>query len=177
MRLGSLLVLSALSVPVAVAASAGVARAQPQDEVASAKTLLVSSPRLVAWLRARSATVRAATERTQQANAEARQAGVSPNPTLALEFGTIPLGATNPPGFGIADTAHVTVGVNQVVELGKRGPRKRSAELRARAAGEEGVGTLADRLGDARLSLARAVYARAKLAALTENLRSARELS
>jgi cobalt-zinc-cadmium efflux system outer membrane protein len=137
----------------------------------------VSSPRLVAWLRARSAGVRAASERTLQAQAEARQAGVLPNPTLGVEVGTVALGSTNPPGLGIDQTSHVTVGLTEVVELGKRGPRVRGAELRARAAGEDGVAALADRLGDARLALGKAVYARAKLVALEENLRAARDLT
>src|SRR5262249_60928018 len=87
----------------------GVARAQPSEDVASASTLLVSSPHLVAWLRTRSAGVRAATERTRQAEAEARQAGVLPNPTLGLTLGRVPVGETNPPGLGFTDTANFTV--------------------------------------------------------------------
>jgi len=169
MRLRFLLLISALG--------PGVARAQPSEDVASASTLLVSSPHLVAWLRTRSAGVRAATERTHQAEAEARQAGVLPNPTLGLTLGGVPVGETNPPGLGFSDVANFTVGLTEVVELGKRGPRQRGAELRARAAAEDGVGTLADRLGDARLALGKAVYARAKLSALEENLRAARDLA
>jgi cobalt-zinc-cadmium efflux system outer membrane protein len=137
----------------------------------------VSSPRLIAWLRARSAGVLAAAERTAQADAEAEQAGVLPNPTLGLEYGTIPIGTTNPPGLGVGDTSHVTVGLTEVVELGKRGPRSRAAELRAHAAAEDALGTIADRVGDARLALGKAVYARARLAQLEDNLRAAQELS
>jgi len=160
-----------------IALGPGAARAQPSEDVASASTLLVSSPHLVAWLRTRSAGVRAATEKTRQAEAEARQAGVLPNPTLGLTLGGVPVGETNPPGLGFSDTANFTVGLTEVVELGKRGPRQRGANLRARAAAEDGVGTLAERLGDARLALGKAVYARAKLAALEENLRAARDLA
>jgi len=169
MRLRFLVLISALG--------PGVARAQPSEDVASASTLLVSSPHLVAWLRTRSAGVRAATEKTRQAEAEARQAGVLPNPTLGLTLGGVPVGETNPPGLGFSDTANFTVGLTEVVELGKRGPRQRGANLRARAAAEDGVGTLAERLGDARLALGKAVYVRAKLAALEENLRAARDLA
>ena len=170
MRLRSLL-LTLLLAP-------GAARAQPRaDDVASASTLLVSSPNLVTWLRARSAGVRAATERTLQAQADARQAGVLPNPTLDLSLGGVPIGETNPPGLGISDTANFTVGLSETIELGKRGPRTRAAELRAHASAEDGVGTLADRLGDARLALGKAVYARAKLGAVEENLRAAHDLT
>jgi cobalt-zinc-cadmium efflux system outer membrane protein len=166
-----------LALALGLPAAAGVARAQSREDVASVNTLLVSTPRLTAWLRARSAGVRAASERLLQAQADVRQAGVFPNPTLGLEFGTVPLGETNPPGLGVSDTAHVTVGVQETVELGKRGPRIHGAELRAQAAAEDGVGTLADRLGDARLALARVVLAHAKLASLDENLRAASELT
>src|SRR5215470_2976546 len=160
-----------------IALGPGAARAQPSEDVASASTLLVSSPHLVAWLRTRSAGVRAATEKTRQAEAEARQAGVLPNPTLGLSLGGVPVGDTNPPGLGFSDVANFTVGLTQVVELGKRGPRVRGAEARARASKEDEVGTLADRLGDARLALGKAVYAQARVATLEENLRSARDVT
>lgn len=136
----------------------------------------MSTPRLVTWLRTRSAGVQAARERTLASRADVRQAGVAPNPILDVEVGTIPLGATNPPGLGLDDTAHLTIGLSETIELGKRGPRVRGAELRARASAEDQVGTLADRLGDARLALGKAVYARARVASLEDNLRSAREL-
>src|SRR5262249_40565455 len=97
--------------------------------------------------------------------AEARQAGVLPNPTLGLTLGGVPVGETNPPGLGFSDTANFTVGLTEVVELGKRGPRVRGAELRARAAAEDRVGTLAEPLGAA------------PLPALEENLRAARDLA
>jgi cobalt-zinc-cadmium efflux system outer membrane protein len=161
----------------ALALASGAARAQPREEIAYANTLLVSSPRLVAWLRARNAGVQAAVEKTHQAEAEARQAGVLPNPTLGLAWGGIPVGTTNPPGLSVGDSSQITIGLSEVIELGKRGPRTRAAELRAGAATEDGVATVADKLGDARLALAKAVYARARLTQQEENLRAARNLA
>src|SRR5262249_56791986 len=108
---------------------------------------------------------------------EPKRAGARQNPTRALTPGGVALGETNPPGLSFSDYANFTVGLTETVEIGKRGPRTRAAQLRARAAAEDGVGTLADRLGEARLALGKAVYARVKLAAVEENLRYARELT
>lgn len=145
-------------------------------ETATVGALLSSPPALVAWLEAHSAEVRAARLRTAQANEELGQTKVLPNPNLELGLGNIPVGTTNPPGLGFTDTVNVTVGLTEMIELGKRGPRIRGAELRARAAGEDARAALSDRAADARAALGRTAWLVVRQRALEQNLRQTREL-
>ena len=59
---------------------------------------------------------------------------VLPNPTLAAAWGTIPVGKRNPPGASFGEVPNYMIGVSQMIELGKRGPRQTSAEAAAKVA-------------------------------------------
>jgi cobalt-zinc-cadmium efflux system outer membrane protein len=145
-------------------------------ETVAVGALLSSSSQLTAWMSGRNAEVRAAGERAVQAGAEAAQSRVLPNPTLGIEVGSLTVGDTNPPGLGFADTSHFSFGLTELVEIGKRGPRIRSAELRARAAGQQARAALVDRVSDARVALGRTAWLVVRQRALEQNLESTREL-
>jgi cobalt-zinc-cadmium efflux system outer membrane protein len=62
-----------------------------------------------------------------------------PNPSLTATWGTIPLGhRTGDPVPGFWDVPSYTVGLSQLIELGKRGPRQRAADA-ARAVSQFSV--------------------------------------
>jgi cobalt-zinc-cadmium efflux system outer membrane protein len=62
-----------------------------------------------------------------------------PNPTLTATWGTIPLGhRTGDPYPGFWDVPNYNVGVSELIEIGKRGPRQRAAEA-ARAVNQFSV--------------------------------------
>ncbi len=145
-------------------------------QTASVGALLSSPPALVSWLEEHSAEVRAARLRNVQASEELGQAKVLPNPNLEVGLGNIPIGQTNPPGLAFSDTVNVTVGLTEMIELGKRGPRIRGAELRAQAAGEDARAALSDRAADARAALGRTAWLVVRQRALEQNLRQTREL-
>jgi cobalt-zinc-cadmium efflux system outer membrane protein len=66
------------------------------------------------------------------------------------------------------------VGVSELVELGKRGPRGDAAAMRAYAA-ERGVASaLGERVAEARLALGRLLYAKARASELDQSLTQAR---
>jgi len=84
-----------------------------------------------------------------------------------------PLGRITPFGLGLNRTLIYGVGVSETVELGKREPRAQAADMRLKAASKRVLATLAERVADARLALARVVYARARQQALEESFRIA----
>ena len=65
--------------------------------------------------------------RVAEARSEVTRAHLLPNPELDLSWNTLPLGPTNPPGLNrLRDVPNYQVGVSQLLEIGKRGPRQRS---------------------------------------------------
>jgi cobalt-zinc-cadmium efflux system outer membrane protein len=145
-------------------------------QTAPVGALLASPPALVSWLEEHSAEVHAARLRTVQAGEELGQSRVLPNPNLEIGLGNIPIGQTNPPGLGFSDTVNVNVGLTEMIEIGKRGPRIRGAKLRADAAGEDARGALIDRAADARAALGRTTWLVTRQRALEQNLRQTRDL-
>jgi cobalt-zinc-cadmium efflux system outer membrane protein len=69
-----------------------------------------------------------------EASAVSNRSYLLPNPTLTGTWGTIPIGERNPPGDSFWAVPNYTLGVGELVELGKRGPRQRAAEAGRRAA-------------------------------------------
>jgi outer membrane protein, heavy metal efflux system len=59
---------------------------------------------------------------------------VLPNPTLAAAWGTIPVGKRNPPNASFGEVPNYMVGISEMIELGKRGPRQTSAEAATKVA-------------------------------------------
>lgn len=148
------------------------------DDAPPVRALLADPVALATWLAARDPMVDAARARVDAATAAGRQARVRPNPQLQASLGGLVLGATNPssPGLGLRDTTNVNLGVNELFEIGKRGPRRSAADLRTQEAGEAAVGTLGARLGQATSILGKLAYVAARRAAVAANLEDARKL-
>lgn len=89
---------------------------EPFDEVGLANTLWRQSPDIAA---ARGGLV--------DAEAAERRAALLPNPALNAGWATIPLGRHNPAGLAFDQIPSYSVGLSQLVELGKRGPRREAA--------------------------------------------------
>jgi outer membrane protein, heavy metal efflux system len=95
----------------------------PFDEAGLADVLWRQSPDLLAGR-----------EGLIEAESVRERSHVLPNPTLAATWGTIPLGEHNPPATGFADIPNYAIGISQLFELGKRGPRQRAADAAAKVA-------------------------------------------
>jgi cobalt-zinc-cadmium efflux system outer membrane protein len=138
---------------------------------------LLSDPEsLVRLLRERNADVRAAAFRVSQGEADVKASRLPPNPALAVSLGDVPVGTSNPPGLTFSQTAIYSLTLSQTVELGKRGPRYEAAALRLRAGQEDYVRTLSETLADARHTLGRVAYLKARQQALEESLSSVRQM-
>jgi outer membrane protein, heavy metal efflux system len=67
--------------------------------------------------------------RLAASRADLQRAHLLPNPELDVSMNTIPIGETNPPGLRrLDDIPNYVVGLSELVELGKRGPRQDSAK-------------------------------------------------
>ena len=143
--------------------------------------LLADPAQLAARLRDQDPIVEAARDRVAAAIAQGAQARVLPNPALSAEIGGLVLGRGNK-FQGVtgptspADTSNVTVGIGELFELGKRGPRAAAADARAREASEVAVGTLGTRLGEATSTLGKLAYVTARRDVVVANLEAARKL-
>lgn len=70
----------------------------------------------------------AARARVAAAQADVTRAHLLPNPEADLSWNTIPIGPTNPPGLSrLKDVPNYNVGLSELIELGKRGPRQDAA--------------------------------------------------
>ncbi|WNG33833.1 TolC family protein [Archangium minus] len=121
----SCLLLGATTAPASTSTHDSLALASLPDEDSLASLLWARSPEF--------ATARA---RVASAQADLVRAGQLPNPELDLSWNTLPVGPTNPPGLDrLRDVPNYQVGLSQLIELGKRGPRQDSAraELAATA--------------------------------------------
>lgn len=139
-----------------------------------APALLLSDPtQLASWLREHDLTVTAASARVDAAAAARLQAGVLPNPELALQYGGFVIGGGNAANMqvdSIGNTTNLTAGVNELFELGKRGPRKQAASMRIEAAREDLVGALGTRVGEAIAAIGKVAYLSARHDTLAVNL-------
>lgn len=81
----------------------------------------------------RSVDLQAARARIALANADALRARLLPNPGLDVSYNTIPIGVHNPASEPFFSIPNLQVGVSELVELGKRGPRQASTSAVAKA--------------------------------------------
>jgi cobalt-zinc-cadmium efflux system outer membrane protein len=145
------------------------------------RAMLADPGQLAAWLEARDPIVESSRARTEAAAELGEQARVLPNPQLQAGVGGISVGDPNkfPPTVGptsFSQTGNFSVGLGELVEIGKRGPRGNAADLRAREAGEAAVGALGARLGDATETLGKLAYVASKRDVVAANLLAARQL-
>ena len=150
------------------------------------RAMLADPAQLAAWLAERDPMIASARARTEAASELGEQARVLPNPQVQGGLGGISVGDPNayqPPGMQVmtgptsfSQTYNVSVGVGELVEIGKRGPRRNAADLRTREAGENAVGALGARLGDATAMLGKLAYVAAKRDVVAANLQASRQL-
>jgi cobalt-zinc-cadmium efflux system outer membrane protein len=152
------------------------------DDPPPVRALLADPAQLAAWLRDHDPQTLATRDRVEAASETALQARVFPNPQASAALGGVTLqGNPGPPPAapgptGFASTSNVSVGVSELFELGKRGPRRAAADLRTREAIETGVGTLGGRVNDATQTLGKLAYVSAKRDVAEQNLDAARKL-
>jgi outer membrane protein, heavy metal efflux system len=167
-----------------IASLAGGARAEPEP-APTLRTLLAQPGELAAWLRDRDPLIDAQRARLDAARAAARQTRVLPNPQLNLGVSDFVIGQTNAgsggpgsdnPALSLGKTLIFTAGVDQLIELGKRGPRQSAADLRVRAAAETAAGTLGGRIGEATQALGKLAYVAARRSVVATNLAAAEQL-
>ena len=84
------------------------------------------------------------------AASEVTRARKYPNPVLDFNWGTIPVGKTNPPGLSdrFDQVPSYTAGISELVELAKRGPREAAAVAELERSRADALATLAERFFD-----------------------------
>jgi outer membrane protein, heavy metal efflux system len=116
--------------------------------------------------------------RLASARADLVRAGLLPNPELELNWGTIPLGPTNPPGLRrLAEVPNYTLGLSQLMELGKRGPRQDSARAALAATALDIQATLRERTYELLLRAAEVATTQVRLGELQELVGDAARLT
>jgi cobalt-zinc-cadmium efflux system outer membrane protein len=114
-----------------------------------------------------------------EAETARRHSYMLPNPSLSAAWGTIPLGRrTGDPEPEFADVPNYSVGISELIEIGKRGPRQKAAEAARAAAGHtlqevfrQSFYGLMDSLTDQAVAVARASVLRTLVATSQEVLR------
>lgn len=157
----------------------GAAHADP-----SARELLVDPNALAGYLADRDPVVESGRAKVEAARAGARQARVLPNPTLGAGVGGLYVGnhtlynGPDTPGtpLTLSDTFNFNVGVSELFEIGKRGPRRDAADVRVDEAGELAVGALGGRVTDATTALGKLAYVTAKRDTAALNLAAAQHI-
>ncbi len=81
------------------------------------------------------------------AASELRKTRTLPNPQLDFTWGTIPIGATNPHDLHdpLGNVPNYAVGISELVELGKRGPRAAAAAAQLEQVRAQALATFATR--------------------------------
>lgn len=161
-----------------IAAGGGVVHA---DGAPPVRELLANPLQLASWLRDRDPVLESARAKVEAASEAGEQARVFPNPQVQATVGGLVLGSTNPaepPGgpLPFSQTSNYQLGIGELFELGKRGPRQAAADLRTREAQEAAVGTLGGRLGDATAALGHLAYAASKRDVVAANVDAAKQL-
>lgn len=138
--------------------------------------LLASPARLLEALESENADVAAARARVAQLEASLEQSHLSPDPSLDLGIGGINVGESVPSDLPAGDSQNYSAGLKETIEIGKRAPRIRAAELRLEAERRRFASLLGTKAKEARGALAREIYLREKIAKLEDNLDAARQV-
>ena len=152
------------------------------DEPPPIRALLADPAQLAAWLRDRDPAIEAARDRAEAAGDAAQQTRALPNPEVSATAGGFVLGKTTVDDSGrdanltLDQTTNLQIGIGELIELGKRGPRQHAADLRTLEAREAQVATLGARLGDAMTTLGKLAYLAARRDVVAANLDAAKKL-
>lgn len=155
-----------VSDPVAVPAAIELSRL-PGDETV-ARLLWTRSPDLVA-----------ARARIEAARGALMRAGLFPNPGLEGAWSTIPIGTTNPRGLSapLQNVPNYAASLSSLVEIAKRGPRKRAARSAFEAATLDAYDVLRQRWYDFRERVGEVATAEVRAVALSDLLADAHGLT
>ena len=106
------------------------------------------------------------------ADSEVTRARLYPNPTLDAGWNTIPVGRTNPPDLHdpLGNVPNYTVGVSELVELAKRGPRQAAVVAELEAARAHAGAVFADRFFDVMRAVGRIAAGQVREAVLAEQV-------
>ncbi|MGZ6132740.1 MAG: TolC family protein [Myxococcaceae bacterium] len=139
---------------------------------------LPGEPDLVELLWARSPDLVAARAKIGLAQADVTRARVWPNPGFDFQWGTLPIGPTNPPGLDkLADVPNYGFTLSQAVEIGKRGPRQAATRSARDAAMLDALETLRQRWFDLLERISEVATAEIRVGALAETVRDAQRLA
>jgi outer membrane protein, heavy metal efflux system len=150
-------------------------------DAASVNTLLTDPARLAQRLREIDPLVAASHARVLASVAEREQSRVYPNPEVSAAVGGITVGRGNrfagqTGPTSITRTSNITVGVSELFEIGKRGPRYAAAAARTDATEQEAIAALGDRLATATDMLGKLAYLSARRDVVAANLDAAQKL-
>ncbi|WP_223642408.1 TolC family protein [Corallococcus sp. EGB] len=116
--------------------------------------------------------------RVAASRADHQRTHLLPNPELDVSMNTIPLGATNPPGLRrLTDVPNYVVGLSELVELGKRGPRQDAAKAALSATTLDVHAALRARTYDVLERAADVASTEVRIAELTKLAEDARKLT
>lgn len=91
----------------------------------------------------------AARARIASAQADLTRSHLLPNPEADLSWNTLPIGPTNPPGLSrLGDVPNYNIGLSELIELGKRGPRQDAARATLSATALDSLASLRARTYD-----------------------------
>lgn len=124
----------------------------------------------------RSAELQAARAHVAQAAADAAKAGLLPNPGLDVSYNTIPIGPHNPVSEPFFQIPNLQVGVSELVELGKRGPRQDTTEQLLKSARLDATELLRQRFFDVKELYADIATAQSRIASFTQLVNDAKRL-
>ena len=169
-----------LLVGAVVAAGPAAARADAPSSVSVPK-LLGDPAQLAQRLHDIDPLVGAARARVGAALAQSQQARVLPNPELQAGLGGITLGRGNNYGgmmgpTSLGSTGNVSLGIGELIEIGKRGPRRNAADLRVNEASQEAIAALGGRIADGTELLGKLAYLTARRDVVSTNLEDAKKL-
>ena len=124
------------AVPPAAAAPALLSPADYDDENTLAELLWEHSPDVIE-----------ARQQVGLAGSELTRSRLYPNPQLDAGWNTIPIGKSNPPDLQdpIGNVPNYTVGLSELFELAKRGPRQAAAAAQLESTRAEAAAVFADR--------------------------------
>lgn len=141
-------------------------------------SMLPDEGALVSLLWQHSPELAEARTRIAAADADLIRAQQLPNPSLDLGWNTVPVDRTNPPGLRpLVDVPNYTVTLSELVELGKRGPRREAARGFRRAAALDVYELLRQRTLDLRERVAEVASAEVRVAALSDAAADAAKLT
>ncbi|MBL8955431.1 MAG: TolC family protein [Myxococcaceae bacterium] len=124
--------------------------------------------------------LQAARARVAQARADVERAGLLPNPQLDVGVGALPVGPQTPGAMVETpwlEVPNASVGVSELIELGKRGPRQASASAALEATLHDARAQLLQRYWEVRANLGEVAAAQARIAELAALTQDAERLA